>query len=305
MPDLSDRKRKVITIMPHVSDDVGTLYEHCVRAITHGLRFGSHGLPLMGCGDWNDGMNLVGEHGKGESVWLAFFLFEVLNCFAATQNSKVTTPSPKSAWQKRSPCNPESKPMPGTGNGIGGPISTTASRSDLPRTPSARSTCCRRPGRCFPVPVNRAGQKSRWNISTSAWSAAMQAWSCFSNRRSTKSGSRGLELHPGVRPRHVRRTAANSPTPPRLDRHRLCRHGRFGQSLRELFSMINSHSTHRDAASRCRFTKSNRMHAGGRRLRRPHPHRSRRMDLVHRLRPVGCTVSSPNPCSWHSSGSRL
>ncbi|MDB5298625.1 MAG: glycosyltransferase 36, partial [Phycisphaerales bacterium] len=60
----------------------GTLYDHCVRAIDHGLRFGAHGLPLMGCGDWNDGMNLVGQHGKGESVWLAFFLFDVLTRFA-------------------------------------------------------------------------------------------------------------------------------------------------------------------------------------------------------------------------------
>ena len=48
----------------------------------HGLRFGAHGLPLMGSGDWNDGMNLVGEHGKGESVWLAFFLYDVLRQFA-------------------------------------------------------------------------------------------------------------------------------------------------------------------------------------------------------------------------------
>ena len=50
--------------------------------IDNGLRFGVHGLPLMGCGDWNDGMNLVGEHGKGESVWLAFFLYDVLTQFA-------------------------------------------------------------------------------------------------------------------------------------------------------------------------------------------------------------------------------
>ena len=68
--------------LPHISDDVGTLYEHCVRAIDNGLRFGVHGLPLMGCGDWNDGMNLVGQHGKGESVWLAFFLHDVLTQFA-------------------------------------------------------------------------------------------------------------------------------------------------------------------------------------------------------------------------------
>jgi cellobiose phosphorylase len=64
--------------LPQVSDDVGTLFEHCVRAIDHSLKFGPHGLPLMGCGDWNDGMNLVGQHGKGESVWLGFFLYDVL-----------------------------------------------------------------------------------------------------------------------------------------------------------------------------------------------------------------------------------
>jgi cellobiose phosphorylase len=69
--------------LPHVSDDLGTLYEHAIRALDHGLRFGEHGLPLMGCGDWNDGMNLVGQHGKGESVWLGFFLFQVLTQFAA------------------------------------------------------------------------------------------------------------------------------------------------------------------------------------------------------------------------------
>jgi cyclic beta-1,2-glucan synthetase len=64
--------------LPGRSEESGTVYEHCVRAIRNGLRFGEHGLPLMGTGDWNDGMNLVGAHGKGESVWLAFFLYDVL-----------------------------------------------------------------------------------------------------------------------------------------------------------------------------------------------------------------------------------
>jgi cyclic beta-1,2-glucan synthetase len=68
--------------LPTRSEESATLYEHCVRAIRHGLRFGEHGLPLMGSGDWNDGMNLVGEHGKGESVWLAFFLYDVLMQFS-------------------------------------------------------------------------------------------------------------------------------------------------------------------------------------------------------------------------------
>ncbi|MES2788894.1 MAG: glucoamylase family protein [Planctomycetota bacterium] len=67
---------------PQISGESGTLYEHCKRAVLYGLRFGSHGLPLMGCGDWNDGMNRVGAEGKGESVWLAFFLYDVLRKFA-------------------------------------------------------------------------------------------------------------------------------------------------------------------------------------------------------------------------------
>ncbi|MEX2214195.1 MAG: glucoamylase family protein [Phycisphaeraceae bacterium] len=69
--------------LANVSDEVGTLYEHCIRAIDHALRFGEHGLPLMGCGDWNDGMNLVGAEGKGESVWLAWFMIDVMKQFAA------------------------------------------------------------------------------------------------------------------------------------------------------------------------------------------------------------------------------
>ena len=67
--------------LPDRSGESATFYEHCVRAIHRGLRFGEHGLPLMGSGDWNDGMNRVGEHGKGESVWLGFFLYDVLMQF--------------------------------------------------------------------------------------------------------------------------------------------------------------------------------------------------------------------------------
>jgi cellobiose phosphorylase len=68
--------------LPGRSEMTGTLYDHCVQAITAGLKKGVHGLPLIGSGDWNDGMNLIGEHGKGESVWLGFFLYEVLTRFA-------------------------------------------------------------------------------------------------------------------------------------------------------------------------------------------------------------------------------
>ncbi len=64
------------------SNESDSLYQHGVRAILHGLTFGEHGLPLMGCGDWNDGMNLVGVLGKGESIWLGFFLYTVLQQYA-------------------------------------------------------------------------------------------------------------------------------------------------------------------------------------------------------------------------------
>lgn len=67
--------------LPTRSKESGTLYEHCVRAIRNGLEFGQHGLPLMGSGDWNDAMNRVGYQGKGESIWLAFFLYHVLMKF--------------------------------------------------------------------------------------------------------------------------------------------------------------------------------------------------------------------------------
>jgi cyclic beta-1,2-glucan synthetase len=74
--------------LPGRSEERASLYEHCVRAILRGLRLGEHGLPLIGSGDWNDGMNLVGEHGKGESVWLGFFLYEVLMQFTEVARTR-------------------------------------------------------------------------------------------------------------------------------------------------------------------------------------------------------------------------
>jgi cyclic beta-1,2-glucan synthetase len=74
--------------LPGRSEEMASLYDHCTRAILQGLRFGEHGLPLMGSGDWNDGMNLVGIHGKGESVWLGFFLCEVLHKFAGLAGAR-------------------------------------------------------------------------------------------------------------------------------------------------------------------------------------------------------------------------
>ncbi len=74
--------------LPGRSEERATIYEHCVRSIKYGLKFGKNGLPLIGCGDWNDGMNLVGKDGQGESVWLGFFLYDVLLKFSKLAASR-------------------------------------------------------------------------------------------------------------------------------------------------------------------------------------------------------------------------
>ncbi len=68
--------------LPTVTDELGSVYEHCRRALRRACTVGVHGLPLIGTGDWNDGMSRVGADGKGESVWLAWFLVTTLRTFA-------------------------------------------------------------------------------------------------------------------------------------------------------------------------------------------------------------------------------
>jgi cyclic beta-1,2-glucan synthetase len=67
---------------PTASAEHSSLFDHCARALDRSLAVGPHGLPLMGTGDWNDGMNRVGAHGRGESVWLGWFLHTTLSKFA-------------------------------------------------------------------------------------------------------------------------------------------------------------------------------------------------------------------------------
>ncbi|WP_393994005.1 GH36-type glycosyl hydrolase domain-containing protein [Xanthobacter oligotrophicus] len=76
---------------PTVSDETASLFEHCARALDQSLALGGHGLPLIGTGDWNDGMNRVGEHGEGESVWLGWFLHAALTAFAPLADGRGET----------------------------------------------------------------------------------------------------------------------------------------------------------------------------------------------------------------------
>ncbi len=75
-------EREAMYFEPVMSEEKVTVYEHCARALDVSMAVGQHGLPLMGGGDWNDGMNRVGAEGRGESVWLAWFLCATLRNFA-------------------------------------------------------------------------------------------------------------------------------------------------------------------------------------------------------------------------------
>ncbi|SFC75903.1 GH36-type glycosyl hydrolase domain-containing protein [Clostridium uliginosum] len=77
---LRDGEDERYTIVNQSSKE-GTIYEHCLKAIEKALKFGVHNIPLMGSGDWNDGMSTVGNKGKGESVWLGWFLYSILESF--------------------------------------------------------------------------------------------------------------------------------------------------------------------------------------------------------------------------------
>jgi cyclic beta-1,2-glucan synthetase len=80
--DLLKEDQHEMYFIPEITEEKASLLEHCRRSISKGLTKGPHGLPLIGSGDWNDGMNCVGIGGKGESVWLAWFAINVMNDFA-------------------------------------------------------------------------------------------------------------------------------------------------------------------------------------------------------------------------------
>ena len=84
--------------LPTISDRTATLFEHCALALDASLALGGHGLPLIGTGDWNDGMNRVGERGAGESVWLGWFLYAALDSFIPLATARRET-ARVAAWQ--------------------------------------------------------------------------------------------------------------------------------------------------------------------------------------------------------------
>ena len=119
--------------LPERSAQSGSLFDHCAAALDRSLEVGAHGLPLMGSGDWNDGMNRVGHEGRGESVWLGWFLHIALAAFAPIAEARGDHARAQrwrthmvelatGAWNCTG----------GTATGTAVPISTTAPRSARP-----------------------------------------------------------------------------------------------------------------------------------------------------------------------------
>ena len=140
--------------LPAVTDEHATVYEHCLRALRRACTTGAHGLPLIGIGDWNDGMNRVGVEGRGESVWLAWFLVTTLRAFAvhAADRGRRGRGGGAAGAGGRVRGRP-SRRTGGTGTGTAARTSTTARRWARARATSAASTPSRRAGASSPAPA--------------------------------------------------------------------------------------------------------------------------------------------------------
>ena len=188
-----------------------TLFEHCARAIDRSLAVGAHGLPLMGSGDWNDGMDRVGAEGRGESVWLGWFL---------VQSWPPSPPSPTPAARTIArPAGPPTRrrsgrPWSATAGmaiGTGVPSSTTGPCSAPRPTWSAGSIPSPSRGASCRVPATRHEPSGRWRRSRSTWSAGATSWCSCSPRRSTAPAStRAISR---ATSRAFARTVASTPTP--------------------------------------------------------------------------------------------
>ena len=126
-------------LLPRVASETASLFEHAIRAIAHARKYGAHGLPLIGSGDWNDGMNRVGHAGKGESVWLGWFLVTVLNDFAPICERRGRSDLRARLPRRGAVADRHARTGVGRRTGIAAPTSTTARRSGRRRTRNASS----------------------------------------------------------------------------------------------------------------------------------------------------------------------
>ena len=155
---------------PEPAQQFRDLYEHCCHAIDCSLATGAHGLPLFGTGDWNDGMNAVGREGRGESVWMGFFLYSVLGEFLPICRSRGELRAGTALRGAARSCSaPRSSARPGTASGTGAVGTTTAPRWARAPATNARSTCSCRRGPRSRARVRASGSSERSSRSSVGW----------------------------------------------------------------------------------------------------------------------------------------
>ena len=274
------RTRRTPTSSRRVSAEPASLFEHCARALDRSLAVGAHGLPLMGTGDWNDGMNRVGHEGRGESVWLGWFLHAVL---ASSRRSPRPAASARAPSAGEPTCEALRRAL--ERDGWDGDWYRRAYFDD--GTPLGSAVERRVPHRLDRPVVGRplgrrrarARGAARWRRSRSTSSGAATASSCSSRRRST---TRDVDpgLHQGL---PARRPRERRPVHPRRDLvgHRLRGARRRRQGRRAVLDPEPDQP--REHAGRRPPLQGRAVRRGRRRLRRAAARRPRRLDLVHGL----------------------
>ena len=264
-----------------------TLYEHCVRAVEHGLRFGAHGLPLMGSGDWNDGMNLVGDARQGRERLAGVLPVRGAAAVRAARRAarRRRRRSRCAAARVARSCAATIERTAGMATGIAAPTSTTARRSARQRTPNARSIPSPRAGRCSRAPATRALAAGDGRASTSGSCAASTALVQLLDPPFDE---------PALDPGYIKRLRAGRarerrPIHPCGDLGGDGVRGARRRRARVGTVRADQPGQPRRLAAGDAALSGRALRRRGRRLRRRPAHRPRRLDLVHRLRRAGCT----------------
>ena len=270
--------RRRPTRSPRVSAEQASLFEHCLRAIDKGLTAGAHGLPLIGSGDWNDGMNRVGREGRGESIWLGFFLHVVLREFAPLCEARGDGPR---------------RALPGGGEAAGHHARAGLGRRVVParllrRRHAAGLGAERRvPDRLHRPVVGRAVGRGAHALRRARDGrgahppGAARPRVLLAPHAALRPVGAGSRLHQGLsagrarerRPVHPRRGVGRDGDGPPGQRRR------GGRALPH----AQPRQPHADPGRR-RALQGRAVRARRRRLRPPRPRRARRLDLVHGLR---------------------
>jgi cyclic beta-1,2-glucan synthetase len=266
--------------LPQVSDERASLHEHCLRALRRACTRGEHGLPLIGVGDWNDGFSRVGIEGRGESVWLAWFLAATLRAYAAHTEARgdvrtaadfratadayiaaIETHGWDGAWYRRAYFDD------------GTPLGTAhAEECRIDSIAQSWSVICRR-GRCRPAGAGHGVAGTPPGRRPGATAHAPDA--------AVRHHAAGPRLHQGLPARRAReRRAIHARCPLGRARHRAARRGRA-----RVRAVPVDQSTHpREYGRAGRVLQGGAVRGSRGRLHRGRPARAGRLDLVYWLR---------------------